>query len=321
MKALYGPLYSRRLGMSLGLDIIPYKTCSYNCIYCHEGETTSLTLERREYLPPEQVLRELSTLKGEKIFKGRSVDYITFAGSGEPTLNTNIGSYISYLKDNCPIPIAVITNGSLLWKEEVRRSIMGADLVIPSLDALSEDSFQRINRPFPGLSLEKVLQGLVDFCENFSGAIWLEILLCSGINDSFEELEHFASLLKDLPLQKIQVNTVSRPPAEFWAFPSTPEKLDQCRELLGPRVTVIEDTLTSIRKDLEGRLRRRVCELLQRRPYTLEELQNELQKSGHEIIKVVARMEKEGLVERTLSNNKSLFYRKKGQIKEKELQK
>ncbi len=314
MNILYGPLYSRRLGISLGLDIIPYKTCSYNCIYCHEGETTFLTLDRKEFFPLENVLHQLSTLKGKRIVKGRPVDYITFAGSGEPTLDVNIGSYINYLKDNCPIPVAVITNSSLLWDEKVRQDIRGADLVVPSLDAVTEDSFQMINRPVPHLSLEKVLQGLVDFCEVFQGAVWLEILLCEGINDSFEDLERFAVLLKNLPVQKIQLNTVSRPPAESWVRPSSLQALSQWKDLLGARVTVVEDAVNSTRKNMEEALRRKVAVLLQKRSYTLEEIQRELHTSGHEVIKVLARMEKEGLVERTLKNGKSVFYGNKGRI-------
>lgn len=314
MNVLYGPLYSRRLGISLGVDIIPYKTCSYNCIYCHEGETTFLTLDRKEFFPLEKVLHQISTLKEKKIVNGRPVDYITFAGSGEPTLDVNLGNYIKYLKDNCPIPVAVITNSSLLWNEKVRQDLMEADLVVPSLDALTEDSFQTINRPAPHLSLKKVLRGLVDFCEVFQGAIWVEILLCEGINDSFEELERFAILLKNLPAQKIQINTVSRPPTESWARPSSPQTLAQWKELLGARVTVVEDTVNFTRKNMEEALRRKLIMLLQRRSYTLEELQKELRKSGHEVIKVLARMEKEGLVERTIKNGKSEFYGNKGRI-------
>lgn len=297
MGFLYGPIYSRRLGMSLGVDIIPYKTCSFNCIYCHEGETTCLTLERKDFFPPEEVLKELSTLKGQQARKGRRVDFITFAGSGEPTLNLSLGRYIRYLKEICPLPVAVITNSSLMWDKKVREELMAADLVVPSLDAVSEEIFSRVNRPYPELTPGLILEGLRDFLREYKGKVWLEILFCDGFNDGEEELAKLARAVKELDLEKIQLNTVSRPPAISQARPVSPEKLFQIKEMLGSRAELVEDVITAERESLERNLLRKVAGALRYGHSTLEELSRTLGLSAHEIIKILARLEKEGKVE------------------------
>jgi wyosine [tRNA(Phe)-imidazoG37] synthetase (radical SAM superfamily) len=153
---IYGPVPSRRFGKSLGVDIIPFKVCSYDCIYCQLGKTTYKTIKRRKLYKPPLVLDELREFLTKKV----EIDYITVSGSGEPTLNVNIGEIISKIKSMSNIPIIVLTNGSLLWEERVRRALMDADIVAPSIDAVSSHVFKRINRPVAELTISKVLKGL-----------------------------------------------------------------------------------------------------------------------------------------------------------------
>ncbi len=308
LKILYGPLYSRRLGVSVGIDIIPYKTCSYNCVYCHEGETTHLTRSRQCFFEPQKVLETLSSLAGQKQLRSLDIDFLTFAGSGEPTLNRDLGRYIRYLKAISPVPVAVITNSSLLWDEQVRKDLSPADLVVPSLDAASSAVFNQVNRPSENLPLDRIIQGIREFCSEFAGRIWLEILLCRNINDSEAELQRLAGVISTLELDKIQINTVSRPPALDDVHPVPPETLHRFQELLGGQGEIVEDGGHLIRKTVEKELEKAILTCLNYKPGNLHTLTKELKKSGQEIIKVLARLEKEGAVQRFI-RDKTSFYR------------
>ncbi len=186
-KYLFGPVPSRRLGISLGIDLIPAKACSLNCVYCECGETTNLTIERREYVPYSDVIRELK----HYLDNNPAPDFITFSGSGEPTLNSRIGDIIKFLKSKYTnVPIAVLTNGTLFNQKKVRTELLKADIVLPSLDAASELSFRKINRPFHSLSINKYIQGLIDFRKEYNGEIWLEVLILPKYNDDEENLKN-----------------------------------------------------------------------------------------------------------------------------------
>ncbi len=308
VQVLYGPLYSRRLGVSVGIDIIPYKTCSYNCVYCHEGETTRLTCHRQDFLEPAKVLDALASLQGKKRLRNLDLDYLTFAGSGEPTLNRSLGEYIRYLKEISPVPVAVLTNSSLLWDQGLREELAAADLVVPSLDAGSELVFQRVNRPCPGLSLARVVQGLQQFCQEFPGQTWLEILLCRGINDSEEELRLLAHTAAQLEVDKIQINTVSRPPALPEIVPVAPETLTFFQQLLGPGGEIVHEELGGQREILEKDLEKAILACLRYQPGNVKSLTRETEKSGQEVIKVLSRLEKQGFVQRYMRSGTS-FYR------------
>lgn len=307
VQVIYGPLYSRRLGVSVGIDIIPYKTCSYNCVYCHEGETTRLTCHRQDFLEPAAVLDALTSLQGKKQLRNLDLDYLTFAGSGEPTLNRNLGKYIRHLREISPVPVAVLTNSSLLWDQDLREELAAADLVVPSLDAGSELVFQRVNRPCPGLSLDRVVQGLQQFCQEFPGQIWLEILLCRGINDSEEELRLLANTAAHLEVDKIQINTVSRPPALQEIFPVTPETLTFFQQLLGPGGEIVREELGGQREILEKDLEKAILDCLRYQPGNVKSLSRETKRSGQEVIKVLSRLEKQGFVERFMRKGTSCY--------------
>ncbi len=174
---VYGPVPSRRLGRSLGVDLVPFKVCTFDCVYCQLGRTTIKTLERKEYVSAADVLDEVK----RKLAEEDNPNYITFAGSGEPTLNSRIGDLILRIKDLTDIQVAVLTNGSLLCTKEVQDDLMAADLVIPSLDAGDEQLFRYVNRPHENISFDRLVDGLVDFTRRFPGQVWLEILLLEGV--------------------------------------------------------------------------------------------------------------------------------------------
>lgn len=213
MKYVYGPVPSRRLGRSLGIDPIPSKICNYQCIYCQLGKTTNFTNIRKNYLPKNEIITEMK----EAIKQNTgNFDYITFVGSGEPTLYKDLKDLILNAKDLSNKPICVITNGGLMYNKQVRDALMIADVVLPSLDAGDEKSFIRINRPHPSIKFNSVVQGFIDFKKSFSGKFWIEIMIMKGINDSKEELLKIKKKLELIMPERIDINVPIRPPAENW---------------------------------------------------------------------------------------------------------
>jgi wyosine [tRNA(Phe)-imidazoG37] synthetase (radical SAM superfamily) len=206
MQHLFGPVLSRRLGLSMGVDLLPYKTCNMDCIYCELGCTRKLTTERASYFSPKRVLAEIRSRADEDF------DYLTFAGSGEPTLSSDLGQILRETKKIVASPLAVITNSSLLTSKEVRNEISEADVVLPSLDAATPKAFQAINRPAKSLIIEKIIEGLRTFRQEYRGKIWLEVMLVEDVND--DDIEAIARAAKSIGPDRVQLNTVIRPPAE-----------------------------------------------------------------------------------------------------------
>jgi wyosine [tRNA(Phe)-imidazoG37] synthetase (radical SAM superfamily) len=236
---LYGPVPSRRLGVSLGLDVVPRKrkTCTLNCVYCQLGPTAHLTSERRRFFDPREFFAEL-----EKRAAGLpAIDYATFSGSGEPTLNADLGGLIRGVKNILGRPVCVITNGTLTPDPDVRRDLAGADLLLPSLDAASQEVFERVNRPARGLRIEEIVGGLTALKSGFPGELHLEILLVAGMNDSEEELGNLRAAVERIGPDEVHLNTVVRPPAESSARPVTAERLRAIAEAFGPRARIIAD--------------------------------------------------------------------------------
>jgi len=305
-KLIYGPVPSRRLGISLGVDIVPYKTCSYDCIYCQLGKTTYQTLERKSYVKISQLLEELK----ETLSLNSDIDYITFSGSGEPTLNKEIGQMIERVKKITQIPVAILTNGSLLWEDKVREDLSQADLVVPSLDAVSDEIFQRVNHPMKDLGIEKVLDGIKIFCEQFRGKIYLEIMLVKNINDSEEKIRKINQFVKHLEIDKIQLNTVIRPPADTDAKPLNNEELIKVKTLFDPKLQVEltadfkRETSRAYQKDLE----QGIIELLKRRPARKEEMAVSLGVHLNEIVKYLQILEEKKMIRRSQTKEKSKVY-------------
>ncbi len=267
---LFGPVPSRRLGLSLGINIIPFKTCSYNCIYCEVGKTTDLTIERRNFFDPEEIEKEF--LEGIK--RVGKVDFVTFSGSGEPTLNSDIGRLIRFVKRNSPYKVAVLTNGSLLFLEDVRKDLFEADLVIPSLDAARAKTFERINMPHPGLEIEKIIDGIARFREEFKGEIWLEILFVKGVNDSCEELDALAGAVEEIKPHRVQIGTVDRPPAYTHARKVSDKRMMDIYIYLSSRLGRV-DLIGSFNKSnraFKEDLKRSIVKMINIRPCSKEEL-------------------------------------------------
>ena len=206
---VYGPVPSRRLGFSLGVDLVPYKTCSYDCIYCQLGHTPETTCERAAHVPVAAVLSELN----QALESGGHIDYVTLSGAGEPTLHADIGDIVSGIRAMTSIPVAILTNGSLLWDEDLQDALLPLDLVAPSLDAGTPDTFARVNHAHPAISFKLMVDGLARFRERFSGQYWLEIMLMDGINDTDAEIDAMAAIVKRIRPDRVQLNTVVRPPA------------------------------------------------------------------------------------------------------------
>ena len=234
-KYVYGPVASRRLGRSLGLDLVPFKTCTYDCIYCQLGRTSRQTTERSEYVPTDTVLAELKI----KLATEPRPDYISLAGSGEPTLHARIGDLIAGIRHLTRVPVAVLTNGSLLWSSDVQDGLMEADLVMPSLDAGDEPMFQRVNRPLPEIPFQLMVDGLADFTTRFRKLVWLEVLLVEGLTGNEKEAQKIAALARRIRPGRIQLNTVSRPPAEASVKPVSARQLSALCPLFPKTVEII----------------------------------------------------------------------------------
>ena len=236
MRHLFGPVPSRRLGISLGIDLTPGKSCTLNCLYCECGKTDELTLERRDYVPTQEVIGELRSY----LSTGPELDAVTFSGSGEPTLHSGVGEIIAFLKREFPqYRVVMLTNSTLLHLPEVREALMPADLVIPSLDAVSDEVFRRINRPQSSLRSEQLIEGLEAFCSAFTGEVWLEVFLIPGLNDTAEEIALFRSVFERLRVDRIQLNALDRPGAVDWIEPMPRENLEAIAHALGEKVEVI----------------------------------------------------------------------------------
>lgn len=232
---VFGPVFSCRLGKSLGVDLVPFKTCTYDCIYCQLGRTTRKTLERQAFFPVAAVLREVEA----KLAAGPPPDYITLSGSGEPTLYSEIEAVIAGLKKMTRIPVAVLTNGSLLYQAEVRQALLRADVVLPSLDAGDADLFNYVNRPHPALNFHQMVEGLIRFREEYRGALWLEVFLLGGVTAIESEVRKLAGWIAKIKPDKIQVNTVTRPPAEDFALAVPADELLRLAPRLGEKTEVI----------------------------------------------------------------------------------
>ncbi|HOC69725.1 MAG: molybdenum cofactor biosynthesis protein A [Candidatus Hydrogenedentes bacterium ADurb.Bin101] len=292
---IFGPVLSRRLGKSLGIDIIPFKTCTYDCIYCEQGRTTNRTSERKEYVPVEEVLTELSQF----LAKGILPDFITVSGAGEPTLNSGLGDIVRGIKALTPFPVAVITNGSLLWDVRVQQDLLAADVVMPSLDAGSEALFRQLDRPVNDIPFEKMVRGLIDFRNAFPNEIWLEIMLVDGITSSEDHVRAIAEWVRQIRPDRIQINTVVRPPAETFARPIDRERLETLAALFGPDAEIIANYSGTSFAPEDTPDAERIVELLKRRPCSLREIAEALGLRQIETAKTVQLLvEQERIVEK-----------------------
>ena len=253
MTFVFGPVPSRRLGQSLGIDPIPLKTCNWNCVYCQLGRTRPLTNERREYVPRQDLFIEIK--QALATHKPGRIDWVTFVGSGEPTLHCELGWLIRQVKSLTNLPVAVITNGALLYLPQVRSELSAADAVLPSLDTGNRHLYRKINRPWPKLTFERLLEGLIAFRREYSGKLWVEVMLVKGLNDTEDALTEIASALRLIRPDQVHINTPVRPPAEPWVQPPGEDELGKALRILGDIARVVPPE--------QGRLDFGVCENLE----------------------------------------------------------
>ncbi|HKL33386.1 MAG TPA: radical SAM protein [Tangfeifania sp.] len=306
-KYLFGPVPSRRLGMSLGVDLVPRKVCSLNCVYCEAGHTTKLTTRRMDYVPARKITDELI-----HYFKNNPApDFITFSGNGEPTLNAGIGEVISHIKKNHPaIPIAVLTNGTLLSDSRVRKELMMADLVLPSLDAATQKCFEKINVPADGLTVEKYIQGIADFRKEFKGLIWLEVFILPGYNDSEKELLQLKKAFQKIHPDCIQLNTLDRPGRISGLKAASTQELETIKNYWRLNNTEIiaaptsRQHLYSYRNEMENA----ILSTIARRPCTADDLAKIMGTHVNEINKYMKTLEDKNKIE-YVREERGIFYR------------
>jgi wyosine [tRNA(Phe)-imidazoG37] synthetase (radical SAM superfamily) len=236
MKNIYGPVNSRRLGLSLGISLTPHKTCSFNCVYCQLGPTQECTIERKEYIYEEEILAELKSWLENNINK---INYISLSGSGEPTLYNKIGSLIHQIKKITTTPLAVITNSSLLGIASVRKELLEVNLIVPSLDAVTAEVFKKIDRPATAIKIEEIIDGLINLRKEFKGKIWLEVMLVKGINDDLRQIKKLREIINMINPDKIQLNSPIRATAEPDALAVDKKKILKIKEILGDKCEIV----------------------------------------------------------------------------------
>jgi wyosine [tRNA(Phe)-imidazoG37] synthetase (radical SAM superfamily) len=265
-KFLYGPVLSKRFGKSLGIDVLPFKTCNFNCIYCQLGKSLKLLNERKEFYPAEQII---SFIK-QNLKNYKSYDFITFSGSGEPLLYKGINKIIDFLKEYQKKEIIILTNGSLLKYKEVREEVKNADIIVPSLNAGKEETFLKISRPHKDIKFKEIIEGYINLREEFNGKIYIEFMVIDGINDDEEEIYEIKKLIEKIKPDKIFINTPTRPPAEKFVKIPSYEKLELIRNILGGEI-VFKEKILKQKIEIEE-----ILNIIQKRPLLLEEISKRL---------------------------------------------
>ncbi len=313
---MYGPVPSRRLGRSLGVDIVPFKVCTLDCIYCQLGKTTEKTIKRKDYVPIEAVLAELR----DRLSEGLQADFITIGGSGEPTLHCRLGELIDGIKKITDIPVAILTSGTLLYRQDVRADCAKADVVLPSLDAGNEQAFQKINRPHKDISIEKLIDGLCAFRDEFTGQIWLEAFLVEGFNTDTEQITEIKDAIERIRPDKIQLNTAVRPTAESGVKRPSAEMLRAIAEELGRRCEVVSssyivpvpsgtkpNTQSCPRAQRRDDIRNTILSMLKRRPCSLTDISSALAINRNEALKYITQFQQQGIVDSRQKNGTTFF--------------
>ena len=293
MKYVFGPVPSRRLGQSLGIDTIPLKTCNWNCVYCQLGRTVPLTNERREYYPRQAILAEVS--RAAEAHRPDEIDWFTFVGSGEPTLHSGLGWLLLQVKELCKKPVAVITNGALLYLPEVRVELAAADAVLPSLDAGEPGLYRGLNRPHPECTFERLVHGLSDFRRMYMGKLWVEVMLVRGLNDDEQALKGIAAVLEKIRPDAVHINVPTRPPVETWVQPPDEEGLMRATAILGDIAEVVRPAEGAF--DLSGyaSVTDAVVAIITRHPMRQEELEQALaQWAPGQVSQALAELEASG---------------------------
>lgn len=310
-KHIFGPVPSRRLGMSLGVDLMPHKTCSLDCVYCESGATTHLTLTRDEYVPADRVKAEL-----REFLSGRpALDTITFSGSGEPILHSRIGEIIQFIKTDYPqYKVTILTNGTLVCQPGLDKQILDVDILKVSLDAASEKIFTQINRPCDGLKLAHIIDGLVTLRKDFCRQFWVEVFLVPGFNDTPEELGRIREILISLDPHRVQLNTLDRPGTETWVTPVERGELERIAAyLLDAEIIKPHDGVQTAKADPQDsvparNVGERILSTIKRRPCTIDDMARLLDLCGEELCRYLDDFLNEGRIVRKVMP-RGVFYR------------
>jgi wyosine [tRNA(Phe)-imidazoG37] synthetase (radical SAM superfamily) len=300
---IFGPVPSRRLGLSLGVDLIPAKTCTYDCLYCQVGKTTHRRTRRGPFVPVGEVLSEL-----EERLKEVTPDFITLSGSGEPTLYSGIGALIEGIRARTGARIALITNGSLLWNEQVRKGIAGADLILPTLCTTSEETFRLIHRPAESLRLERVIEGMRRLRREFRRDLFLEVMLLRGINDSEMELESLKRAVREISPDRIQLNTVVRPPSDPDALPLDSARMEAIKTFLGPPAEVIASFRSGGGPSAGASDAFAMLEMARRRPVRVSDVVRSLKRPPGEVEDVMEGLVRKGMLRRGEHAGEMYYY-------------
>jgi wyosine [tRNA(Phe)-imidazoG37] synthetase (radical SAM superfamily) len=287
----------------LGIDIVPLKLCTLDCVYCQLGRTTKKTIERKDYVPVESVLAELK----DALAEGVKADFITISGSGEPTLNSRLGRLIDGIKKITDIPVAVITNGTLLYRQDVRADCAKADVVVPSLDAGNEQTFRKVNHPHEDISIEKLVEGLVAFRKEFTGQIWLEVFLVEGLNTDTAEIDRIKELIKRILPDKVQLNTAVRPTADPAIKRLDARKLETIAHQIGQGCEVVADLPLRHRSKHVHSPAEDILSMLKRRPCSLNDISSGLGIHHNEALKHIAELQHQGLIDSEEKNGRTFF--------------
>ncbi len=288
----YGPVPSRRLGLSLGVDIVPAKICTLDCTYCQVGRTTQKSVVRQDFIDIEAVVAELQG----KIKAGLQADYITIGGSGEPTLNSRLGDLIDGIRRLTTIPVAILTNGTLLCREDVRAECAKADVVCPTLDAPDAAVFEAVHRPTPGITIEKLVSGLEQFRREFTGKIWLEVFLVAGVNTDSRQLEKLKALIQRVRPDKVHLNTAVRPPAEPDVKAVSAEMMEAIARQIGGNCEVIGAPPASRVGRHPQRVEEDIRSVLKRRPCSIQDLCTGLAMTREEVLRLVSHLQEMGVI-------------------------
>jgi len=303
----YGPVLSRRFGYSLGIDLIPFKVCVYDCIYCQLGRTTNKTTERKKYIDINFDEFESSLIK--KINECQYLNYITFSGSGEPTLNTDISKLINIIKKVTDIPVVVLTSGGTLGFNSIVNDIKRADIIKVSLDAPDDKLLKKINRPCSGVDFDKNISGLKKLLNCFNGDIWLEIMILKGLNDSLDSAGRFKELIDHLGrgIKKIHINTAVRPSGGDYMRLPEPERLQNIKDILGKRAEIIVKVDTKKYSRNLLMIEDEIVELLKRRPTNIKDIANALGININEAIKIIDKLFSEEKIKFKIKENTKYY--------------
>jgi wyosine [tRNA(Phe)-imidazoG37] synthetase (radical SAM superfamily) len=301
---IFGPVPSRRLGRSLGVDVVPFKLCPLDCIYCQLGRTTDKVMTRKDYVPIDEVIAELK----QRLDEGIKADFVTISGSGEPTLHSKLGELIDRIRKVTQIPIAILTNSVLFDDPLVRADCCKADVVLPSLDAADQQTFERINRPCANISIENVISGLCEFRNEFSGQIWLEVFIVDRINTAPQQIANIHSAIMRIRPDKVQLNTAVRPTADSHITIITRDRLEQIASELGDKAEVIADFSVGLLDRHMARSAQDILDMLRRRPCSMEDICHGLEMPPNEVIKHIEILLNGGLIE-SVSRSGIVCYR------------